>query len=89
MVRFGSGVVIRMHGIARADQWMSAFSQFRAARDGVALRGQTGGWRGRPLRRLTVFLSTLRDLSRIRRALIAGIEFRRSAQQICVILGGL
>jgi hypothetical protein len=37
-VRFGSGVVIRMVGIARADQWSSAFTQFRAVRDGVALR---------------------------------------------------
>jgi hypothetical protein len=37
-VRFGSGVVIRMVGVARADQWSSAFTQFRAVRDGVALR---------------------------------------------------
>jgi hypothetical protein len=37
-VRFGSGVVIRMVGVARADQWGSAFTQFRAVRDGVALR---------------------------------------------------
>ena len=37
-VRFGSGVVIRMVGVARADQWNSAFTQFRAVRDGVALR---------------------------------------------------
>jgi len=67
MVRFGPGVVIRMHGIARADQWTSAFSQFRAARDGAALRGQTGGRRCRPIRRLTVFLPTLGDLARIDR----------------------
>jgi hypothetical protein len=37
-VRFGSGVVIRMVGVARADQWTGAFTQFRAVRDGVALR---------------------------------------------------
>ena len=37
-VRFGSGVVIRMVGVARTDQWNSAFTQFRAVRDGVALR---------------------------------------------------
>jgi hypothetical protein len=37
-VRFGSGVVIRMVGIARTDQWNSAFTQFRAVRDGVTLR---------------------------------------------------
>jgi hypothetical protein len=65
MVRFSSGVVIRMVGNARADQWTSAFSQFRAARDGTAPRGQIGGRRCRPLRRLTVFLPTLGDLARI------------------------
>jgi hypothetical protein len=37
-VRFGSGVVIRMVGIARTEQWNSAFTQFRAVRDGVTLR---------------------------------------------------
>ena len=37
-VRFGSGTFIRMIGIARADQWPTAFPHFRAVRDGVALR---------------------------------------------------
>jgi hypothetical protein len=37
-VRFGPGVVIRMVGIARAEQWTAAFTQFRAVRDGLALR---------------------------------------------------
>jgi hypothetical protein len=37
-VRFGSGVVIRMVGIARTEQWTGAFTQFRAVRDGVVLR---------------------------------------------------
>jgi len=35
-VRFGSGSFIRMIGIARADQWTTAFPHFRAVRDGVA-----------------------------------------------------
>jgi hypothetical protein len=35
-VRFGSGTHIRMIGIARADQWSTAFPHFRAVRDGVA-----------------------------------------------------
>jgi hypothetical protein len=35
-VRFGSGSFIRMLGIARADQWTTAFPHFRAVRDGVA-----------------------------------------------------
>jgi hypothetical protein len=37
-VRFGSGSFIRMLGIARADQWTTAFPHFRAVRDGVAPR---------------------------------------------------
>jgi hypothetical protein len=37
-VRFGSGTFIRMIGIARADQWSTAFPHFRAVRDGVAPR---------------------------------------------------
>ncbi len=37
-VRFGSGVFIRMVGIARADQWSAAFPHFRAVRDGIAPR---------------------------------------------------
>jgi len=37
-VRFGSGIYIRMVGIARADQWPAAFPRFRAVRDGVASR---------------------------------------------------
>ncbi len=37
-VRFGSGRFIRMIGIARADQWPTAFPHFRAVRDGVAPR---------------------------------------------------
>jgi hypothetical protein len=37
-VRFGSGTFIRMIGIARADQWPTAFAHFRAVRDGVAPR---------------------------------------------------
>ncbi len=39
-VRFGSGVFIRMVGIARADQWAAAFPHFRAVRDGIAPREQ-------------------------------------------------
>jgi hypothetical protein len=35
-VRFGSGSFIRMLGVARADQWTTAFPHFRAVRDGVA-----------------------------------------------------
>jgi hypothetical protein len=35
-VRFGSGSFIRMLGVARADQWATAFPHFRAVRDGVA-----------------------------------------------------
>jgi hypothetical protein len=35
-VRFGSGSFIRMIGIARTDQWATAFPHFRAVRDGVA-----------------------------------------------------
>jgi hypothetical protein len=35
-VRFGNGTFIRMLGIARADQWTTAFPHFRAVRDGVA-----------------------------------------------------
>jgi hypothetical protein len=35
-VRFGKGSFIRMVGIARADQWGTAFPHFRAVRDGVA-----------------------------------------------------
>lgn len=34
-VRFGNGSVIRMLGIARADQWQTAFPHFRAVRDGI------------------------------------------------------
>jgi len=34
-VRFGNGSVIRMLGIARADQWQTAFTHFRAVRDGI------------------------------------------------------
>jgi hypothetical protein len=37
-VRFGPGTFIRMIGIARADQWATAFPHFRAVRDGVAPR---------------------------------------------------
>jgi hypothetical protein len=37
-VRFGPGTHIRMVGIARADQWSTAFPHFRAVRDGVAPR---------------------------------------------------
>ena len=37
-VRFGSGIYIRMVGMARADQWPAAFPRFRAVRDGVASR---------------------------------------------------
>jgi hypothetical protein len=37
-VRFGAGIVIRMVGIARTEQWNDAFAQFRVVRDGVALR---------------------------------------------------
>jgi hypothetical protein len=37
-VRFGPGFVVRMVGVARADQWTKAFTQFRAVRDGVAGR---------------------------------------------------
>jgi hypothetical protein len=37
-VRFGAGTHIRMIGIARADQWPTAFSHFRAVRDGIAPR---------------------------------------------------
>ncbi len=37
-VRFGSGVFIRMVGVARADQWSKAFTQFRAVREGVGSR---------------------------------------------------
>ena len=37
-VRFGSGIFIRMVGMARADQWLAAFPRFRAVRDGVASR---------------------------------------------------
>jgi hypothetical protein len=37
-VRFGSGIFIRMIGVARADQWSTAFPHFRAVRDGVAPR---------------------------------------------------
>jgi hypothetical protein len=35
-VRFGNGSFIRMLGVARADQWATAFPHFRAVRDGVA-----------------------------------------------------
>lgn len=35
-VRFGQGSFIRMVGIARADQWSTAFPHFRAVRDGIA-----------------------------------------------------
>jgi hypothetical protein len=35
-VRFGQGSFIRMVGIARADQWTTAFPHFRAVRDGIA-----------------------------------------------------
>jgi hypothetical protein len=34
-VRFGNGTFIRMLGIARADQWTTAFPHFRAVRDGI------------------------------------------------------
>jgi hypothetical protein len=37
-VRFGPGFIVRMVGVARADQWTKAFTQFRAVRDGVASR---------------------------------------------------
>jgi hypothetical protein len=37
-VRFGPGVFIRMVGVARADQWGKAFTQFRAVREGVGPR---------------------------------------------------
>ena len=37
-VRFGSGVFIRMVGVARADLWGKAFTQFRAVREGVGPR---------------------------------------------------
>jgi hypothetical protein len=37
-VRFGPGTFIRMVGVARADQWSTAFPHFRAVRDGVAPR---------------------------------------------------
>jgi hypothetical protein len=37
-VRFGPGIFIRMIGIARADQWATAFPHFRAVRDGIAPR---------------------------------------------------
>jgi hypothetical protein len=37
-VRFGAGTHIRMVGIARTDQWSTAFPHFRAVRDGVAPR---------------------------------------------------
>jgi hypothetical protein len=37
-VRFGPGIFIRMIGIARADQWSTAFTHFRAVRDGIAPR---------------------------------------------------
>lgn len=38
-VRFGAGGFIRMVGVARADQWPTAFPRFRAVRDGIAPRG--------------------------------------------------
>jgi hypothetical protein len=34
-VRFGSGVFIRMVGVARADAWTKAFTEFRTVRDGI------------------------------------------------------
>ncbi len=37
-VRFGSGVYVRMVGIAPADQWRKAFTQFRAVREGLGPR---------------------------------------------------
>lgn len=37
-VRFGSGIFIRMVGMAPADRWSTAFPHFRAVRDGVAPR---------------------------------------------------
>jgi hypothetical protein len=37
-VRFGVGTHVRMVGIARADQWSTAFPHFRAVRDGIAPR---------------------------------------------------
>ena len=37
-VRFGPGTFIRMVGVARADQWSTAYPHFRAVRDGVAPR---------------------------------------------------
>lgn len=37
-VRFGPGAYIQMIGVARADQWSTAFPHFRAVRDGVAPR---------------------------------------------------
>ncbi len=39
-VRFGAGGFIRMVGVARADQWSTAFPRFRAVRDGIGPRGQ-------------------------------------------------
>jgi len=37
-VRFGSGVFVRMVGVARADQWRKAFAQFRTVREGLGPR---------------------------------------------------
>jgi hypothetical protein len=37
-VRFGAGLVIRMVGIAPAEQWTAALAQFRTVRDGIAIR---------------------------------------------------
>jgi hypothetical protein len=37
-VRFAPGGFIRMVGVARADQWLAAFSRFRAVRDGITAR---------------------------------------------------
>lgn len=37
-VRFAPGGFIRMVGVARTDQWLAAFSRFRAVRDGITAR---------------------------------------------------
>ena len=37
-VRFPPGGYLRMIGIARADQWRTAFPRFRAVRDGIMIR---------------------------------------------------
>ena len=39
-VRFGPGVFIRMVGVSRADDWLKAFTRFRAVRDGIGPRDE-------------------------------------------------